>query len=123
MRRNLTRPLLPLILAGVLTLAVSSSPAIALGHGGIRVHPRSGPAGTGVRVIGAGYRVCGTVLVSFIDSVGTETGLGTAAIKSDGTFRFRTAIPSGAALGKGRFKARQVPFACLDISYANFRVT
>jgi hypothetical protein len=114
-----------IILALVLASSVSLPGAWAITSGAVKVQPSSGPPGTVVAVRGRGFSpTCGgTVTVDFTDSAGQQTNLGYATVQSDGSFRLRTAIPPGAAVGTGGIEAREVPIGCTRIGRATFTVT
>jgi hypothetical protein len=93
----------------------------------IRVHPHSGPPGTVVRIRGAGFGGCYTV-ISFTDANGVTTVL---TIATGADFRVKGQIPESAALGRGVVAARAWIFSrfyhrCLPSgiqAHVRFKVT
>jgi hypothetical protein len=110
-RGALRRVIAPMAGAGLLALLlIASGPAASAGSGNgsvkIHVQPTSGPPGTLIKVQGSGFgRICG-IGISFTDSAGTVTQLGSVSGKP--SFHVRETIPSGAAIGSGTVSAGQL---------------
>jgi len=98
-------------LTATVMLAVIASPVQAEARPTVHVRPQFGPAGTRVRVTGAGFPSggpsCQYVTITFTDSAGTRTALGSKAPDPGGTFGARRDIPATAAVGMGAIRVTQ----------------
>jgi hypothetical protein len=76
-----------------------------------KVHPHSGPPGTTIEVVGAGFpdTTCPMVMISFVDSAGTTTRLKRVS-DPGGSFDVMTTIPADASIGRGVIEAEHLIF-------------
>jgi hypothetical protein len=88
---------------------VGGSRSLAVRSAQMQVRPTSGPAGTGVEVMGLAARVhCGLVGIvafSFVDSLGTVTSLGWTIAGTE--YKTSVTVPADAAPGGGVTRATE----------------
>jgi hypothetical protein len=94
-----------IVIVGLLaTMLVTLSPAAWAAS--IQISPASGPAGTSVGVMGAGWNSQGcAITISFTDANGVTTTL--KQLPPASSFNTSAAIPGGAAVGPGTVRALQ----------------
>lgn len=71
----------------------------------ISVQPKSGAAGSAISISGGGFLAADKVTLAFRDADGLKTTLGTTIASGTGSVTVQSAVPAGAALGKGRIIA------------------
>jgi len=71
--------------------------------------PKTGAAGTQVKVSGTHYALGETVNLTFVDADGVQTSLGTATVSGSGTFAKKVTIPATAPAGKSQIQAKESP--------------
>src|SRR5205823_12972021 len=72
----------------------------------VTLAPTSGSPGSAFTVNGAGFPPNDTITLTFKDSVGTTTSLGTTSTDAAGTFTKNVAVPAGAASGSATVSAK-----------------
>ena len=92
----------------------ASSAALLVQEGAASLSPASGPAGASVTVSGSSFPPNDKVKLSFTDSAGTVTVLGTATTDASGAFSQGVTIPAGAAAGAGKLGAKST-FAGMQV--------
>ncbi len=81
------------------TIGSQQSPSITLSKS-------SGPPGTSVTATGAAFGPNETVKLTFLDSAGHKTSLGSATADGTGAFTKNVTIPASAPLGKGKVQGK-----------------
>ena len=87
----------------------NSEPSWQPGTPLLTAKPKTGAAGTTVKVSGAGCALGEKVRLTFIDADGVQTPLGSATAGNEGTFTKKVTIPAAAPAGKSQIVAKESP--------------
>jgi hypothetical protein len=123
--RTVTTAVVAIIVLSVATpLASIAAASAAPMHPGvttptIKATPPSGAPGSPVAVTGSGWAPSTRVFVSFRDSTGVKTHVGSAMTDANGMLSVNVMVPAGAAKGVGRFNGKDRT----SLQHANVKFT